>query len=92
VVGQAEAGAVAPPVVPKPNEGLLVARDAADLAAASLVCRWERGCARLHLGHEGHLLVVKALRVFACRRTRGAVSLSDIYIVPHLCLKYNPYE
>jgi hypothetical protein len=49
----------------------------------SLAGRWVRvgvASARLALGHEGTLLVVKALRVFACQLTRGAVFLSD-YIV-----------
>jgi hypothetical protein len=65
------------PVVPEPYKGLLVAGDAADLTAASLADRWVRmggANARLLSGHEGTLLVVKALRVFAWRLTRGAVS------------------
>jgi hypothetical protein len=39
-----------------------------------------------------HSPLVKALRVFAWRLTRGAVSSSNVYIVAHLTLKYKLFE
>jgi hypothetical protein len=51
---------------------------------------WVRvGCARLLAGHlEVTLLMVKARRVLACRRTRRAVSMSEgIVLLPELTVK-----
>jgi DNA-binding XRE family transcriptional regulator len=84
VVGQAEAGAVAPPVVPEPNEAPDMRGDTADLAAATLGCGRVRGCARLLSGHQDSLSCWS--RPFGCllgRRTRGAVFISA-YTIPQI--------
>jgi hypothetical protein len=79
VVREAEAGAIAAPIVPEPHEGLLMRADAADLTAAGLGGRWVRRIRYTLLVHSGSPYLWAT--VPGCANTRGAISFLDALIM-----------